>query len=118
ILHSQGLDDFVMERFGLECDGADLSEWDRVIDAKLNPKQEVTIAMVGKYMELLDAYKSLIEAMSHAGIETQTKVKLRYIDSEDIENQGVAVLEGVDAVLVPGGFGLRGVEGKIQAAQY
>ena len=118
ILHSQGLDDFVMERFGLECDGADLSEWDRVIDAKLNPKQEVTIAMVGKYMELLDAYKSLIEAMSHAGIETQTKVNLRYIDSEDIENQGVALLDGVDAVLVPGGFGLRGVEGKIIAAQY
>ncbi|HZJ93887.1 MAG TPA: CTP synthase [Thiopseudomonas sp.] len=118
ILHSQGLDDFVMERFGLECDGADLSEWDRVIDAKLNPKQEVTIAMVGKYMELLDAYKSLIEAMSHAGIETNTKVTLRYIDSEDLENQGVSVLEGVNAVLVPGGFGLRGVEGKILAAQY
>ena len=118
ILHSQGLDDFVMERFGLECDGADLSEWDRVIDAKLNPKQEVTIAMVGKYMELLDAYKSLIEAMSHAGIETETKVNLRYIDSEDLENQGVDVLEGVDAVLVPGGFGLRGVEGKILAVQY
>ena len=118
ILHSQGLDDFVMERFGLECDGADLSEWDRVIDAKLNPKQEVTIAMVGKYMELLDAYKSLIEAMSHAGIETQTKVTLRYIDSEDLENQGTDVLEGVDAVLVPGGFGLRGVEGKILAVQY
>lgn len=118
ILHSQGLDDFVMERFGLDCHGADLSEWDRVIDAKLNPKQEVTIAMVGKYMELLDAYKSLIEAMSHAGIETQTKVTLRYIDSEDLENQGTEVLEGVDAVLVPGGFGLRGVEGKIKAVQY
>ena len=118
ILHSQGLDDFVMERFGLECDGADLAEWDRVIDAKLHPKQEVTIAMVGKYMELLDAYKSLIEAMSHAGIETQTRVKMLYIDSEDLENQGTEVLEGVDAVLVPGGFGLRGVEGKIKAVQY
>lgn len=118
ILHSQGLDDFVMERFGLDCDGADLSEWDRVIDAKLNPKQEVTVAMVGKYMELLDAYKSLIEAMSHAGIETQTKVNMRYIDSEDLENQGSELLAGVDAVLVPGGFGLRGVEGKILAVQY
>lgn len=107
-----------MERFGLECDGADLSEWDRVIDAKLHPTQEVTVAMVGKYMELLDAYKSLIEAMSHAGIETHTKVNLRYIDSEDLENQGTEVLEGVDAVLVPGGFGLRGVEGKIKAVQY
>ncbi|HZJ94849.1 MAG TPA: CTP synthase [Thiopseudomonas sp.] len=118
ILHSQGLDDFVLERFGLECDSADLSEWDRVIDAKLNPQQEVTIAMVGKYMELLDAYKSLIEAMGHAGIETRTKVNLRYIDSEDIENQGTGLLEDVDAILVPGGFGLRGVEGKILAAQY
>ncbi len=118
ILHSQGLDDFVVERFGLECDGADLAEWDRVIDAKLNPKQEVTVAMVGKYMELLDAYKSLIEAMNHAGIETHTRVKMLYIDSEDLENQGTEVLEGVDAILVPGGFGLRGVEGKIKAVQY
>ncbi|MDC6668547.1 CTP synthetase, partial [Leclercia adecarboxylata] len=113
ILHAQGLDDYVVERFGLECGGADLSEWDRVVDAKLHPEKEVTIAMVGKYMELLDAYKSLIEAMSHAGIQSRTKVNLRYIDSEDIENQGTNLLEGVDAILVPGGFGLRGVEGKI-----
>src|SRR5471030_3402176 len=118
ILHSQGLDDFVVERFGLQCGGADLSEWEAVVDAKLNPEHEVTIAMVGKYMELLDAYKSLIEAMSHAGISNRTKVNLRYIDSEDIENQGTALLEGVDAILVPGGFGLRGVEGKITAVQY
>ncbi|MBL0949420.1 MAG: CTP synthase, partial [Pseudomonas sp.] len=118
VLHAQGLDDFVVERFGLECGGADLSEWDRVVDAKLNPEKEVTIAMVGKYMELLDAYKSLIEAMSHAGIQNRTKVNLRYIDSEDIENQGTALLEGVDAILVPGGFGLRGVEGKIKTVQY
>jgi CTP synthase len=89
-----------------------------VVDAKLNPEHEVTIAMVGKYMELLDAYKSLIEAMSHAGIQNRTKVNLRYIDSEDIENQGTALLEGVDAILVPGGFGLRGVEGKVTAVQY
>ncbi|POY81053.1 CTP synthetase [Pseudomonas amygdali pv. morsprunorum] len=118
ILHSQGLDDFVVERFGLQCEGADLSEWDKVVDAKLNPEHEVTIAMVGKYMELLDAYKSLIEAMSHAGITNRTKVNLRYIDSEDIENQGTGLLEGVDAILVPGGFGLRGVEGKITAVQF
>jgi CTP synthase len=118
VLHAQGLDDFVVERFGLECNGADLSEWDRVVDAKLNPEHEVTIAMVGKYMELLDAYKSLIEAMSHAGIENRTKVNLRYIDSEDIENKGTGLLEGVDAILVPGGFGLRGVEGKIKTVQY
>ncbi|MFK3799231.1 CTP synthase, partial [Pseudomonas sp. NPDC088444] len=118
VLHAQGLDDFVVERFGLQCGGADLSEWEKVVDAKLNPEHEVTIAMVGKYMELLDAYKSLIEAMSHAGITNRTKVNLRYIDSEDIENQGTGLLEGVDAILVPGGFGLRGVEGKITAVQY
>jgi CTP synthase len=111
-------DDFVVERFGLQCGPADLSEWEKVVDAKLNPEHEVTIAMVGKYMELLDAYKSLIEAMSHAGITNRTKVNLRYIDSEDIENQGTGLLEGVDAILVPGGFGLRGVEGKITAVQY
>ncbi|MGL4318797.1 MAG: CTP synthase [Pseudomonas sp.] len=118
VLHAQGLDDIVVERFGLQCNPADLSEWDRVVDAKLNPEKEITIAMVGKYMELLDAYKSLIEAMSHAGIENRTKVKLRYIDSEEIENEGTAKLEGVDAILVPGGFGLRGVEGKIRTVQY
>ena len=113
-----GPDDIVVERFGLECGQADLSEWDRVVDAKLNPEREVTIAMVGKYMELLDAYKSLIEAMTHAGIQSRTKVNLRYIDSEDIEQQGTSLLEGVDAILVPGGFGLRGVEGKISTVQY
>jgi CTP synthase len=118
MLHAQGLDDFVVERFGLQCNTADLSEWDKVVDAKLNPEHEVTIAMVGKYMELLDAYKSLIEAMSHAGISNRTKVNLRYIDSEDIENKGTELLEGCDAILVPGGFGLRGVEGKITAVQY
>ncbi|PYC28557.1 CTP synthetase [Aquipseudomonas alcaligenes] len=118
VLHAQGLDDIVVERFGLQCQPADLSEWDRVVDAKLHPEKEVTIAMVGKYMELLDAYKSLIEAMGHAGIQNRTKVNLRYIDSEEIENEGTAKLEGVDAILVPGGFGLRGVEGKIKAVQY
>lgn len=118
VLHAQGVDDIVLERFGLEGDTADLSEWDRVIEAKLNPKKEVTIAMVGKYMELLDAYKSLIEAMSHAGIHADTRVSLRYIDSEDIETRGTQLLEGVDAILVPGGFGLRGVEGKIKTVQY
>ncbi|MEE4461846.1 CTP synthase, partial [Azotobacter chroococcum] len=106
------------ERFGLACKGADLAEWERVVDAKLHPEKEVTIAMVGKYMELLDAYKSLIEAMGHAGIQTRTRVNLRYIDSEDIENQGTALLEGADAILVPGGFGLRGVEGKVAAVRY
>ncbi len=118
VLHAQGLDDFVVERFGLECGGADLSEWERVVDAKLNPDRQVTIAMVGKYMDLLEAYKSLIEAISHAGIQSRTKVNLRYIDSEDIEQQGTSLLDGVDAILVPGGFGLRGVEGKIATVRY
>ncbi|WP_304641392.1 CTP synthase [Pseudomonas sp.] len=118
VLHAQGLDDFVVERFGLECGRADLSEWDRVVDAKLNPDRQVTIAMVGKYMDLLEAYKSLIEAISHAGIQSRTKVNLRYIDSEDIEKEGTSLLEGVDAILVPGGFGLRGVEGKIATVRY
>ena len=118
MLHEQGLDDIVVDRFRLECGPAELDEWDRVADAKLNPHREVTIAMVGKYMELLDAYKSLIEAMTHAGIQHRTKVNLRYIDSEDIERHGTARLEDVDAILVPGGFGERGVEGKILTAQY
>ena len=118
LLKAQGLDTIVTERFGLDCNEADLTEWDAVAQAKLNPKREITIAMVGKYMELLDAYKSLIEAISHAGIKSYTKVNTRYIDSADIENQGVGLLEGVDAILVPGGFGERGIEGKIKTVQY
>ena len=118
LLKSQGLDEIVTERFGLDCKEADLTEWDAVVQAKLNPKREVTIAMVGKYMELLDAYKSLIEAISHAGIKSYTKVNTRYIDAEDIETQGVSLLAGVDAILVPGGFGERGTEGKIKTVQY
>jgi len=118
VLNAQGLDDLVVERFALTCPPANLDEWAKVVDAKLNPEREVCIAMVGKYMELLDAYKSLIEAISHAGIQSRTKVNVRYIDSEDIETQGRSLLDGVDAILVPGGFGLRGVEGKIQAVQY
>ncbi|MBL4609043.1 MAG: CTP synthase [Pseudomonas sp.] len=118
VLHAQGLDDFVIERFGMQCAPADLSEWDRVVAGKLYPNKEVTIAMVGKYMELLEAYKSLIEALSHAGIQSQTKVTMRYIDSEEIEFKGLGILDGVDAILVPGGFGLRGVEGKIAAVRH
>ncbi|MAC23531.1 CTP synthase [Marinobacter sp.] len=118
MLHEYGLDQLVIERFGLDAREADLSEWDAVVDSLMNPQDEVTIAMVGKYMELLDAYKSLIEAVSHAGIQSRTKVNLRYIDSEDIEQEGTALLEDVDAILVPGGFGSRGVEGKIAAVRY
>ncbi|MCR8923986.1 CTP synthase [Dasania sp. GY-MA-18] len=118
LLNQRGLDQFIVERFELACEPADLSEWDRVIDGDLNPKQEVTIAMVGKYMELLDAYKSLIEAMKHAGINTYTNINFKYVDSEDIEREGTGALEGVDAILVPGGFGARGVEGKIATVKF
>jgi CTP synthase len=118
MLKDCGLDQIVVERFGLECDEADLSEWDSVVEAEANPEDEVTIAMVGKYMELLDAYKSLIEALKHAGIRTRTKVNIKYIDSETIIDEGTGVLESVDAILVPGGFGNRGVEGKIQTVKF
>ena len=115
MLHEQGLDQWVVDKLGLACDPADLSEWVRVVDAQLNPLRSIEVAMVGKYMDLLDAYKSLIEAMLHAGIQTRTRVNFRYIDSEDIEKRGLELLEGVDAILVPGGFGERGIEGKIAA---
>jgi len=117
-LHDAHLDDLIVEKFDLTCREADLSEWDAVADAKLNPEKEVTIAMVGKYMDLLDAYKSLIEAIDHAGIKHRAKVKIRYIDAEDVERKGIEVLAGVDAILVPGGFGNRGVEGKIRTVQH
>ncbi len=115
MLHEQGLDQLIVDKLSLECQPADLSEWVRVVDAHLNPLKSIEIAMVGKYMDLLDAYKSLIEAVIHAGIQTRTRVNFRYIDSEDIEKRGLDLLDGVDAILVPGGFGERGMEGKIAA---
>ncbi|ADZ90447.1 CTP synthase [Marinomonas mediterranea] len=118
MLADQGLDSLIVDRFNLDGNIADLSIWNKVAQAKLNPEKQVNIAMVGKYMELLDAYKSLIEAMDHAGIHARTKVKLHYIDSEKVEEEGTSILEGMDAILVPGGFGERGVEGKIRTAQY
>lgn len=118
MLHEQGLDEIVVQKFGLNCPEADLSEWVKVVDAKLNPQKSIKIAMVGKYMELLDAYKSLIEAVQHAGIKTRTKVEVDFIDSEEIENKGTDRLADKDAILVPGGFGERGVEGKIITAQF
>ncbi len=118
MLHEFGLDDIIVEQFELKCGPADLSEWDRVVDGKLHPEHEVTIAMVGKYMELLDAYKSLIEAMIHAGIHARTKVNMVYVDAEQLEEQGDSLLREADAVLVPGGFGNRGVEGKLMAVRY
>ncbi len=118
LLHEQGLDEIVIQRLHLDAEKADLSEWDKVVDNLIHPEAEVNIAMVGKYMDLTEAYKSLSEALIHAGIHTLTKVNITYIDSENIEQDGVDCLENMDAILVPGGFGERGVEGKIKAVEY
>ncbi len=118
LLKSQGLDQLVCERFGLQCPEADLHEWETVLYEESNPTGEVTIAMVGKYVELPDAYKSVNEALKHGGLKSRLSVTIKYIDSQDVETKGVSILEGVDAILVPGGFGERGVEGKVMAAQY
>ncbi len=119
MLHGFGLDDFVVERFGLDCPPADLAEWDEVVEREFcETAGEVRVAMVGKYIDLLDAYKSLNEALAHAGLQTLTNVRIDHIDAEDLERQGTAALDGVDAILVPGGFGDRGIEGKITAVQY
>ena len=118
LLKNQGLDQFVVERFGLQCHPADLSEWDRVIDGEMHPQRTVNIAMVGKYTNLIDAYKSVNEALKHAGIQSHTRVKIEYIDSESIIDKGTGCLEGKDGILVPGGFGLRGIEGKIAAVKF
>ena len=117
-LHKQGLDDYVVEQLQLDCPPADLSSWERVVDAQLNPERNLQITFVGKYLELLDAYKSLIEALTHAGIQTRTQIDIRYLDAETLERAGVGLLEDADAILVPGGFGERGFEGKILAAGY
>ncbi len=118
-LHDKGLDDFVVERFRIDCPAADLSEWDEVLRREFSPDRgEVRVAMVGKYMELPDAYKSLNEALSHAGLQTLTNVRIQYVEAEDIERNGTGVLASADAILVPGGFGDRGVEGKIEAVRY
>jgi CTP synthase len=118
MLGAAGLDEIVVRKFKLDCPKADFSEWDRVVDSHLNPEREINLAMVGKYTELLDAYKSLNEAIIHAGIQTRTKIKVSYIDSNDILANGIDSLAGHDAILVPGGFGERGIEGKISAVKY
>ena len=117
-LHAQGLDRIVAERLRLELPPADLNEWRQVIEAMEQPEGEVTIAMVGKYVNLTESYKSLSEALTHAGIQTRSSVRINYIDSEDIARNGTDVLAGMDAILVPGGFGERGIEGKIRAVEY
>ena len=117
-LHDQGLDDIVVQRLALDCNPADLSEWDRVVQKLNSPVSSVDIAMVGKYVDLTEAYKSLSEALLHAGLNTGTKVNIHYFDSEEIEKNGTDCLTEMSAILVPGGFGNRGVEGKIATVQY
>ena len=118
-LHSQNLDQIVAEKLRLDnLKEADLSDWEKVVNGMAFPKSEVTVAMVGKYVDLTESYKSLNEALSHAGIQTESKVNIQYIDSEKLETEGIDILKSADAILVPGGFGSRGVEGKISAIQY
>ncbi|MCZ8131317.1 MAG: CTP synthase [Steroidobacteraceae bacterium] len=118
LLHEQGLDDIVVEKLRLEVPPADLSEWRAVVAAKQNPEATVDVAMVGKYVQIRDSYISLNEALTHAGIATRTRVRIHYFESTDIEKTGPGCLAGMDAILVPGGFGERGIEGKIQAVRW
>lgn len=117
-LHAQGLGDIVLKKFGLQQPRADLSEWAELVSAIDNPQNEVNIAMVGKYIDLADCYKSLSEALIHAGAQTRTRVNINYVDAEDIEANGVELLCDTAAVLVPGGFGRRGIKGKLMAVRY
>lgn len=118
LLKGFNLDQIALEKFGLEAPEADLSEWDHVQELEDNATREVTVAMVGKYMDLLDAYKSLNEALKHAGMHAGADVNINYINAEDIEEHGTAILADADAILVPGGFGERGLDGKLMSVQY
>ncbi|MGE3318868.1 MAG: CTP synthase [Candidatus Berkiella sp.] len=119
LLHRQNLDQIVIEKLGLTAPKmADLSDWDEVVEKLNHPKSEVKVGLIGKYVNLVDAYKSLNEALIHAGIHTLTRVKIVYIESEELERKGLSLLDGLDAILIPGGFGNRGIEGKIAATQY
>ncbi len=118
MMHGQGLDDIVAAQLDLEVPSADLSEWDAIVEAKRNPEAEVDIAMVGKYVDLRDSYISLSEALLHGGIHTRTRVNIHYFESQDIEKNGPGCLEAMDAIVVPGGFGDRGIEGKVAAVRY
>ena len=118
VLHEQNLDEIVIKKFNLDLPQANLTEWHNVVDAIDNSDNEVNIAMVGKYIGLADSYKSLSEALIHAGIKTRTKINIVYVDSEEIEKNGSECLQNVDAILVPGGFGNRGIEGKISTVKY
>jgi CTP synthase len=118
MMHEQGLDEIVARQLGLELPEADLSEWEAIVEAKQNPSSEVDIAMVGKYMDLKDSYMSLVEALQHGGIHTRTRVNIHFIESRDIEQNGTACLGGMDGIVVPGGFGDRGIEGKIETVRF
>lgn len=118
MLHAQGLDDIIVDKLGIDAPAADLSEWQRVVDKMEHPEAEVTVAMVGKYVNLADSYKSLSEALVHAGIHTRTRVNIRYVDSEEIHGPDSKAFEDVDAILVPGGFGGRGIEGMVNTVEY
>jgi len=118
MLHEQGLDRIICEELALNAPPADLTVWQNLIKAQNNPQHEITIGMVGKYVDLTESYKSLIEALRHAGIHTATRVNIEYLDSEVIENDGTDCLKRLDAILVPGGFGARGTEGKIASIRY
>jgi CTP synthase len=118
MMHEQGLDGIVTRQLGLDLPPADLSEWQAIVDAKMTTEAEVDIAMVGKYVHLRDAYISLSEALLHGGIHTSTRVNIHYIEAQDIEEKGVGCLAGMDGIVVPGGFGERGIEGKISAVRY
>ncbi len=118
LLHAQGIDKIVCEQLQLNVQEADLTMWKKIVHAVDNPKHAVKIIMVGKYVDLTESYKSLTEALKHAGIHTETKVNIEYIDSESLEKEGTDCLKDADAILVPGGFGSRGVEGKIKAVQF
>ena len=118
LLHNQGIDKIICEQLQLNVAEADLTQWKKIVHAINNPKHTVKIGMVGKYVDLTESYKSLSEALKHAGIHTETNVDITYFDSEQIEKEGTDALLTMDAVLVPGGFGVRGVEGKIKAVEY
>lgn len=118
ILNAQGLERLISDRFKLPEQEVDLTEWEQVLYAEANPNGEVNVAMVGKYMDLTEAYKSLIESLKHAGLQNRLTVNIDYVDAEDIEKKGIGLLDNADAILVPGGFGERGVEGKVQTVEY
>lgn len=118
LLHQQGLDEIVCKKLELSPPPANLSKWESLVFALEHPQHSVDIALVGKYVDLTESYKSLSESLIHAGIHTLSKIKIHYIDSESLETSGTGALEGMDAILVPGGFGKRGVEGKIAAIRY